>query len=197
MTQVDAQEREAVAMLQRGDVRGLGFLVQRHQAAALRVVTALTRDPHLAEDIVADAFIAVYTNIHQFQSHRPFAPWFYRIVLNRARSVLRVRSRTSNGESAAAFLGNQLSRTTPEMEAESAETRLIIIDAVQRLPAKQREVVILRYYAQWDERSIAEALNCPYGTVRWRLHAARQRLRASLKHFKEDTPMLQCKGETV
>jgi RNA polymerase sigma-70 factor, ECF subfamily len=77
-------EREAVAALQRGDVAGLGTLVRLHQVRALRTAYAITGDQTSAEDAVADAFVLVYEHIAQFDPARPFAPWFYRIVANRA-----------------------------------------------------------------------------------------------------------------
>ena len=68
----------------------------------------------------------------------------------------------------------------PEDEASTRELRLFMLSAIRSLPADQRAALVLRYYLDMDEATIAETLRCPLGTVKWRLHAARERLRRSL-----------------
>ncbi len=96
-------ERQAVARLKRGDIGGLEGLVQRHQVEAVRTAFLITRDRAQAEDIVQAAFLQASRRIHQFDSERPFAPWFMRSVIHEALKMV-TRSRqisleTHNGAS--------------------------------------------------------------------------------------------------
>jgi RNA polymerase sigma-70 factor, ECF subfamily len=132
-------EREAVAALQRGDVAGLGTLVRLHQVRALRTAYAITGDQTSAEDAVADAFVLVYEHIAQFDPARPFAPWFYRIVANRALSGARQERRVLTGEVAEAMLATQADPASgPEEEALHDELRSLVVLAIKELLPAQR-----------------------------------------------------------
>lgn len=185
--------------MRQGDIAGLEYLVRLHQLPALRLAYALTRDEQAAEDAVADAFLAVYERIELFDPTRPFAPWFYRIVINQVRGALRAVKRARQLEGVEqAFDSREDEALTPEIEAVRADVRRQVVDSVQRLPPKQREAVVLRYYLDMDERDIAQAIGCPWGTVRWRLHMARKRLRGDLgQEFDEQTTVLRAKGEVT
>jgi RNA polymerase sigma-70 factor (ECF subfamily) len=176
------QEQEAVATLREGDVHGLETLVRLHQLQAVRTAYAITGSRHAAEDVVADAFLRVYERIHQYDSRRPFTPWFYRIVVNGSLKAVRNSRRTrSSDDLDMEWLKEQASESPgPEEEAATREMRLLLLSAIYTLPPHQRAVVVLRYYLDMDEATMAQTLGCPLGTVKWRLHAARQRLRRTL-----------------
>jgi RNA polymerase sigma-70 factor (ECF subfamily) len=76
------EERQAIARLQRGDIGGLEVLVKQYQVQAVQTACLIVQDKALAEDIVQNAFITVAEKIHQFDSQKPFAPWFLRSVVN-------------------------------------------------------------------------------------------------------------------
>ena len=78
------EEAEAIAQLKQGDVGGLEALVRGHQVQAVRTAYLITRDRALAEDIVQAAFVRAYQRIEQFDTRRPFGPWFLRSVVNDA-----------------------------------------------------------------------------------------------------------------
>lgn len=197
MSSID-QEREAIAKLQRGDIQGLEILVRLYQSRALRVALALTQDPDLAEDIVAEAFLTVYNRAGQFDSQRSFSAWFYRIVINAGLKAYRKRGRETCDETSARILARaEDAHPGPEAEALSAETREQVGRAIKSLPVNQRAVVIMRYYLGMDDRTIAQALGCPLGTVKWRLHAAHMKLRPVLAvDSNPHLASLSTKGET-
>lgn len=80
-------EKQAVARLKQGDIRGLGVLVQQHQGKAVQAALLIVRDRVLAEEIVQDAFLRAYQRIHQFDDSRAFGPWFLRSVIHAALKV--------------------------------------------------------------------------------------------------------------
>ncbi len=172
-------EHEAIERLRAGDIRGLEALVRTHYVPAVRAAYLITRDRAEAEDIVQAAFLRAYERIDQFDAARPFGPWFLRSVTNSALTATTRRARHVSWEGATA------AATDPDLGPDEllagAETRAEVWAALGQLPPAQRAAVVLRYYLELSETDLAAELACPPGTVKWRLHAARQRLRALLR----------------
>lgn len=179
------QESEAITRLKRGDSSGLESLVMLYQGQALRVAYLTTRDYALAEDVVQASFLRAYERIDQFDSARPFGPWFLRSVINRAISA----SRTPPGQSLDSHADDEIELPSPDpglLEMlESAETRSEILLALDKLPPKERAAIVMRYYLEWDDAEVSQRLSVPPGTVRRRLHDARRRLRRLLPDYRQ------------
>jgi RNA polymerase sigma-70 factor (ECF subfamily) len=180
------EEREAIARLKRGDIGGLEALVHKYQVRAARAAYLITCDRALAEDIVQAAFLRAYERIGQFDAGRPFGPWFLRSVVNDAVKAATRRERqvsleaSSDGEQAS--LADLLADPSPGPDdlMEAAELRQTVWATLGKLPPAQRAAIVLRYYLGLSEAEMADELACPTGTVKWRLHAARKRLRTLL-----------------
>jgi RNA polymerase sigma-70 factor (ECF subfamily) len=174
------EEREAVARLKRGDVSGLEALVRLYQMQALDASYLVSRDYALAEDIVQASFLRAYERIHQFDGARPFGPWFLRSVVNSTLTTLTNRRDLSleaqTGEAV------ELPSPDPGLEEmlEAAETREEVMAALDRLSPGQRAAIVMRYYLDLSDAEVSHKLDIPPGTVRRRLHDARQRLRRLL-----------------
>jgi len=180
-------EHEAIRRLKGGDLDGLEALVRLHQQRALRAAYLIVRDPALAEDVAQEAFLRVHNGIGQFDAARPFAPWFYRLVVNLAlRAAARAARQTSLDSPAP---GSELTLADlladeapgPEQAAEQAEQRQRLWQALGRLAPEQRAAVVERYYLGLSEAEMAARGGLAAGTVKWRLHAARARLRDWLR----------------
>ncbi len=180
-------EPQAIARLKRGDISGLELLVRHYQVRAVRAAFLIVRDQHLAEDTVQTAFVRAYERIHQFDSTRSFGPWFLRSVVNdaikaagRRERLVPLDSMVDDREDA---LGEFLTDPGlgPEDLVEQAESREFIWAALGSLSPTQRAVIVQRYFLDLSEAEMAEELDCPPGTVKWRLHAARTRLRLLLR----------------
>jgi RNA polymerase sigma-70 factor, ECF subfamily len=187
----DQQERRAVQRMKAGDIGGLGVMVEQYQIRAVRAAYLITRDRAQAEDIVQAAFVRAFQRIRTFDIERPFGPWFLRSVVNDAlKAVTRNRQISleaveTNGKLP---LGDVLAAPEPAPldAALEAETRTAVWEALGELPPEQRAVVVLRYYLELSEGEMADALHIPKGTVKWRLHAARERLRGLLRAFSPE-----------
>jgi RNA polymerase sigma-70 factor, ECF subfamily len=186
------EEHEAIARLKRGDMSALEPLVRQHQLKAIRAAYHVTRDVSAAEDIVQAAFLKAFEKIDQFDPNRPFAPWFFRIVLNDATKAATRQGRNTSldglldrdeGSGTSAFGAPPL---TPEERWEQAETADEIRTALAHLTAPQRAAIVARYYLELTEAEMSEALRRPPSTVKWRLHVARQRLRVLLRPVPND-----------
>lgn len=187
------EEREAIARLKRGDISGLEALVRRYQLPAVRASYLVTREPALAEDVVQSAFLRAFERIEQFDAGRPFGPWFLRSVVNAAKTAARqVRpvsldalEEQARGPGGGPPPGGLTDRgPSPEAAIERAETTEAVRVVLDRLSPVQRAVIVQRYYLEWSEAEMAAALACPPGTIKRRLHAARQRLRTLLWPLK-------------
>jgi RNA polymerase sigma-70 factor (ECF subfamily) len=171
-------EDQAVEDLRRGGEAGLEFLMAAHEVRALRVAYAIMGSRASAEDAVAEAFLKAYRNIGRFEAGRPFGPWLLRIVTNEA---LQATRRAKRAERLYALLGRQERRAPDPVEVvETNEVRRRVIAAVRELAPNERAAVTLRYLLDMDERSVAETLGWPLGTVKTRLHRARAQLRDRL-----------------
>jgi RNA polymerase sigma-70 factor (ECF subfamily) len=181
------EEQEAIARLKRGDIGGLEALVRKYQVQAVRTAYLIIRDRALAEDIVQTAFLRAYERIGQFDAGRPFGPWFLRSVVNDAvKAAIRRKRQVSlkaSPEGEETSLADLLADPAPGPDdlVEAAEIRRIVWNALGKLPPAQRAAIVLRYYLDLSGAEMADELACPPGTVKWRLHAARKRLRTLLR----------------
>ena len=179
-------DRDAVLRLREGDIGGLEALVKEYQVSALRAAFIVSQDRALAEDVVAAAFLKAYDRIHQFDTRRPFGPWFLRIVVNDATKAVASRSRQVSLDQAFGkneqSLGDILPDPGPSLEeiAEQADARYAIGAALAKLSPTQSKAIVMRYYLGLGEAEVAFRLGNTVGTVKRRLHMARMRLRTIL-----------------
>lgn len=179
-----AVEQQAITHLKQGNVAGLAVLVQKYQVKAVHAALLIVRDQATAEDIVQDAFLQAYRKIGQFDERRPFGPWFLRSVIHNAIKTAERQQRTVSLEAQAEETGlaEWLIQPGPGPEAWAEETdiRDSIWKALEQLSPNQRAAVVLRYYLEEDEQAMVRELGRPLTTIKWWLHAARQRLRQIL-----------------
>jgi RNA polymerase sigma-70 factor, ECF subfamily len=172
--------------LKAGDIGGLAALVATYQIQAIRTAYLIVRDRQLAEDITQSAFIRAYERIDQLRSGAPFGPWFLRSVVNDALKAAERAGRISSLDaepvadeaSPAMVLVDQT--PGPGDLLEVAEDAAALWALLGRLPGRQRAVIVLRYYVGLSDAEIAAHVAAPRATVRWRLFAARNRLRTLL-----------------
>lgn len=178
---IEGEDLAAITALRNGDFLGLEPLVRRYQLRAVRTAYAITGDRLLAEDLAAEAFLKAVERVGQYDRSRPFAPWFFRIVVNDAVKAVRRHQRLQVrlGRLAADVKPHE-AWSDPEGRAIAEELHELVVKAIRTLPPKQRAAVVLKYYLDFDEAAIARTMGSPRGTVKARLHLARVRLRKSL-----------------
>jgi RNA polymerase sigma-70 factor (sigma-E family) len=148
---------------------------QTHYAALVRTATMLVGDVATAEDVVQESFIAMHRSWWRLRDTSRVLPYLRRSVINKSRSVLRRR----------AVAARHLRERTPDLPSaeESAlagAQRSSVLGALSALPSRQREVVILRYYADLSEAEIAETLGISRGAVKSHTARAKGSLRTVL-----------------
>jgi RNA polymerase sigma-70 factor (ECF subfamily) len=192
------EEREAITLLKQGDLAGMEELVQHHQVEAVQTAYLIVGDRSMAEDIAQAAFLKAVERIHQFKDGLPFRPWILRIVTNDAIKVS-LRARKHLSLDAAQELNESLvwlRDTTPGPEelAATAENRQMIWEALQQLTPKQRAAIVMRYFLEMRDREIAQELDRPLSSIKWSIHAAKERLRSLLGLQNASTNKPSSKG---
>lgn len=184
-------EKEAVARIRRRDIGGLEALVYQYQLQAVRTADIIVRDQEMAKDIVQTAFLRSYERIDQLNEGKPYGPWFFRIVVNDALKAVSRRKHVLPIDSPlleewqASFLRNNETEPGLEEQVETEETRQAIWEALSNLDAAQRAVIVLHYYLGLSVEEMCAELSSPIGTVKWRLYAARKRLKTLLKSVRD------------
>jgi len=190
-------EKQAIAHLKQGDPGGLETLVYLYQLQAVRAACLIVSDQAMAEDIVQNAFIRAGERIGQFDSQRPFGPWFLRSVVHDALKAADGQKRFVSLD--AMDCDGSLDLTDPaplpEERVEAEETVQEVWRALTQLPPNQRAAIVLRYYLGMSEDEMTEELHGPLGTIKWWLYAARQRLRKLLHPLQSSEPPTNPKNQ--
>jgi RNA polymerase sigma factor (sigma-70 family) len=175
-----------------GDVNAYEALVQHYQELAFRVAYQVTGNAADAEDAAQEAFVNAYYALNRFHAGAPFRPWLLRIVANEARNRRTAAGRrTALAERAQVAQASGEAGPSPEAAAEADEFRATLVKTLQGLREEDRLILAYRLFFDLSEAEMAEALNCPKGTVKSRLSRALARLRAALP---DDLPIPSAAG---
>lgn len=177
-------ERAALLACRRGDETACEQLVRRYQDLALRTAYLLTNHRQAAEDVAQNAFLNTFRHLRAFDAERPFRPWFLAILTNEARMYLRGQRRRP----AVPLLLDAGQDEPPALrQADELLAGLVRDDerarvraALAALDEPLRTTAVLYYFNDLSVDEIADATGAPVGTVKSRLHGARQRLRRAL-----------------
>ena len=185
---VEQSDLELVRRVQRGERGAFDLLVLRYQHKVVKLVSRLLRDPSEAEDVAQEAFVKAYRALGSFRGDSAFYTWLYRIAVNTARNTMAARQRRPLAYEAELSENEQTvveSRMrhgdTPEATVLSDEIHRTVSSAVEELPEDLRTAIILREIEGLSYEEIAEAMECPVGTVRSRIFRAREAIDRSLK----------------
>ena len=164
-----------------GDAGALGELYDRHAAAALAVAMRVVGGRAEAEDVVHDAFVAVWRKIDRFDAQRgSLRAWLLTVVRNRAIDRVRARRTAVDVDDADE---RSLLRTGPNPTWDAALDRAAANDlrqAMDALPDEQRRAIELAYFEGYTYREVAEITGVPPGTANGRLRLALAKLREAL-----------------
>jgi RNA polymerase sigma-70 factor (ECF subfamily) len=182
VSSVEDDEAALVERVRRGDPGAFDSLVSQYMRRAFAVSYRLLGNREDAEDLVQEAFMAVLRKIDSFERGRAFAPWFFRILVNRGLNARKSRAlRTTDALPEHAVSAG----ASPERSAERAELRGRLRTAMDGLPERQRVIVELFELEGFAGPEIAEILEISDGTVRWHLHEARKTLRQALAAYEK------------
>ncbi len=174
-------EATAIRHLKEGDFSGLEQLMHQYQAKAMRAAFLITRDKAQAEDAVQDVFLHIFRHPNSFDDSRPIEPYLMRSVINAALNACRSQRNSVSLESNTHAVERLIEQAASvESDVEYSQLKRNMLDALGKLPPRQRAAIVQRYYLDMSEKEMAFALDAAPGTVKWLLNSARTTLRALL-----------------
>ncbi|MEY3943461.1 MAG: polymerase sigma factor RpoE [Pseudomonadota bacterium] len=189
---------DLVQRVKNGDKEAFNLLVLKYQRKVGRLVRRLVSNSDEADDVVQEAFIKAYRALPQFRGDSAFYTWLYRIAVNTAKNHLVSRGKrpislselASNDEDEESFEAPvvTIDNNTPEAELMSRQIAETVNRAVSALPEELQTALSLREIDGLSYEEIAEAMNCPIGTVRSRIFRAREAVAAELKPLLNVSP---------
>lgn len=181
-----------VERTKRGDVRAFEMLVVKYQRRIERLISRMVRDVDLVPDIAQETFIRAYRAIAQFRGESAFYTWLYRIAVNTAKKALGELKRDplvfesglaprDDGEEPSRVESELSDGETPESVLASKEIAAAVNAAIDALSEDLRLAIVLREIEGLTYEEIADAMNCPIGTVRSRIFRAREAIALRLR----------------
>lgn len=182
-----------------GEQRAFEMLVVKYQRRVERLIGRMVRDSDLVQDIAQETFIRAYRALGQFRGEAQFYTWLYRIAVNTAKKQLMelkrdplvpmsaLRSGDDDETSGVEYeLNAQVADSeTPEAVLASKEIAQAVNEAMDALPKELGQAIALREIEGLSYEEIAQALDCPIGTVRSRIFRAREAISARIKPMLE------------
>jgi RNA polymerase sigma-70 factor (ECF subfamily) len=192
-----ATDTELVKRFKNGDRTAFTALVDRYKDRVFTLCLRWMGDPHSAEDVAQDVFIALYRSLPSFRGDSQLSTWVYRVVINHCKNRKMYRRRRHfdhheplEGEHEEDEPRRQIADDGPGTDAplRAAQAERLLDEALGNLDDEQRSILMLREMQDLSYEEIAELLSLPRGTVKSRLHRARQELAALLSRrlAKED-----------
>jgi RNA polymerase sigma-70 factor (ECF subfamily) len=190
---MDQDDRAIVVAVLGGQQHRFEELVTRYQSQIVNYVCRMLGNYEDAVDLSQDVFLKAYSALGSYKPQYPFAAWLFRIARNAAIDEIRKRRLVTVSLDAPVELedgsvGREVE--SPGLDPEDAYLGVEFADrvsaAIDELPEKYREAIILRHAADLSYDEIAEALELPLGTVKTRIFRARDALRRSLGDLLDD-----------
>jgi RNA polymerase sigma-70 factor (ECF subfamily) len=175
------EELKLIARAKRGDLGAFETLYETHKGSIYRTGLAVIGDRLAAEEILQETFLRAFKHIHNVREGVSLAPWLHRIAVNLAYDYGKAHSR--NWQVALDGIIEHLiapAAASPEHTVEERELYVLVYEAIDRLEFKQRTTLVLFYLHDFSLNEVAEIMDCPVGTVKSRLHYARENLRREL-----------------
>jgi len=174
-------DQDLVRRVQQGDKAAFDLLVIKYQHRIVHLVNRYVKDPSEAQDVAQDSFIKAYKALGDFRGDSAFYTWLYRIAINTAKNYLLSRSRRHSDYEVDMQDAEQIENApqlkdieTPEHQLMNDQIIAVIKSAIEKLPEEMRIAITLREFEGMSYEEIAEAMDCPIGTVRSRIFRARE-----------------------
>ncbi|AMN47307.1 RNA polymerase sigma-70 factor, ECF subfamily [Steroidobacter denitrificans] len=181
-------DQQLVERVQAGDKSAFNLLVLKYQHRVLKLVGRFLNDPAEAEDVAQEAFLKAYRALGTFRGDSAFYTWLYRIAINTAKNALVSNRRRPVDFDLDLQDPDQYDRhaklkeaDTPEGVLLTDEIREVVERALEQLPEDLRTAIVLRELEGLSYEEIADAMDCPVGTVRSRIFRAREAIDKKLK----------------
>jgi len=181
-------DQALVERVQQGDKQAFDILVLKYQNKIIQLAYRYVHDHDEAQDVAQEAFIKAYKSLDHFRGDSAFFTWIYRIAINTAKNHLVASGRRPpksdlDAQEAEQYDGAEGLReyATPEHVLLRDELKETIASAINDLPDDLRTAITLRELEGLSYEEIAQAMDCPIGTVRSRIFRARDAIDVKLR----------------
>jgi len=188
---VESTDAQLVEHVKAGHANAFNTLVNRYRERVFSVVYNMTSNREDANDVTQDVFVKAFRNIHRFKGNSAFFTWLYRIAVNTAISFIK-KNRNRQYFSLENLEEEGVSGKLAEILSSRKHSRRDILlrelqeklnEALQKLSVKHRTAVVLFEIEGLSHKEIGQILKCSEGTVRSRLHYAKNELQNYMKEY--------------
>lgn len=169
-----ADDKRLVELTLAGDHTAFEYLFNRYRDAIRRLFLQRATSPDDTDDLLQETFIKVYANLHRYSTEYTFGQWLYTIARNTHIDFERKRQEDISIDSK--FSAPASNAPSPEESLINTQQRSQIERYIELLPQSYRQLFILRFIDDLSYEEIAERLDMPMGTVKTRIHRARERM---------------------
>ena len=177
-----------------GDQRAFQRLRHKYFSSVFNLINRMIRSREEVEDLAQEAFIKAFTSLESFNEEYSFSTWLFKIASNNAIDYIRKRKLQTFSinkplESDESDYSFELPDTGPEPDQEliAAQRKKMLDEAMQSLPAKYRQVILMRHVDEKEYQEIAKILKLPLGTIKAHIFRAREllyrQLRDKMRHY--------------
>ena len=187
----DAKEADLIDRARRGEKAAFGALLRLHHRRVLACAMHMLGERGEAEDAVQETFLRAWRAIDRFDGRAELSTWLYRICVNVSLNALRRRKRTEASDLADPRVPEPSAdptqgHTDPRRAAQAQQLHVRVQRALLELSPTLRATVVLVLLEGMPQKEASEVLGCSEGTIAWRVHEARRRLRDLLADHLED-----------
>lgn len=177
-------DRALVDRAREGDTEAFGVIVRRYQKRIYRLAVHLLRDAAEAEDVTQDTFVRAYGALDRFDGRSEPFTWMYRIAVNlslnaiRARKAKRAATTPDDPRIEGLLVEQRATHSDPARLSADRQMALVLCEGLDDLSESLRTTLVLVSIDGLSHGEAAEVLGCPEGTVAWRIHEARRKLKS-------------------
>ncbi len=180
-------DEELIQAAQTGHTEGFTLLVRRYEQRLFRSMTRISGSPEDAEDICQEAFTRAWRAISKFRGESQFYSWVFRIALNLLRSSKRQLKASVSLDAVRDAIGDDLedqrADVDPSHSMQVRDQQRVVQAAMDAMEESFRTVLVLTDLEEMSYEEIARVVDCPVGTVRSRIHRARQEFRGRMERL--------------
>lgn len=183
-----------VQRVQRGDKKAFDLLVLKYQHKIMSLVSRFIRDHAEVQDVTQESFIKAYRALPNFRGDSQFYTWLYRIAINTAKNHLVSQGRRPPAfdmqlDDEEQFSSDEALRdnATPDNLIARDQLQSVVFGAIEKLPEELKVAITLRELDGMSYEEIAEAMQCPIGTVRSRIFRARESVDKAMAPLLDQT----------
>lgn len=187
--QEELSDNELIETIRQKDSQRYALIVERYRGKLFAYLYRLIGEKEEAEDLLQDVFIKAYRNLSSYDTSRKFSSWIYRIAHNEAVNHIKRKSlKRFISLDSITSVKDKLESSSTEDNAEVGwirkETNKEVDEAIDRLPLKYKQVLVLRYYSDKSYEEISDILGKPVNTVGTLIKRAKNKLSVELEDLK-------------